>query len=169
MQNFEKLVDATYYICFAGKGIDAIKLNKVLWYSDVLSYMETGKSITGSNYIRKPRGPVNRGLSAAIHYLEEYGNVKVGKGTDDNGYWQDRYDATGGEPRLDDVLPSEKSIIDRVIQRVLMRNSMDISEDTHGDVWELANENEQLPLYTVFAERTGQITEEHKRQATADL
>ena len=40
----------------------AIKLNKILFFSDFLMYWKTGKSITGQEYMKLERGPAPRRL-----------------------------------------------------------------------------------------------------------
>jgi len=44
-----------------------------------------------------------------------------------------------------------------------------ISERSHGDIWKLAENDEDLPLYTVFAEELGPVTSEHCKMAMEGL
>ncbi|MGO4836011.1 Panacea domain-containing protein, partial [Rhizobiaceae sp. 2RAB30] len=37
--------------------LGAVKLHKVLYYSDMLSYLDTGKPVTGAEYRKRPFGP----------------------------------------------------------------------------------------------------------------
>ena len=46
---------------------------------------------------------------------------------------------------------------------------MDVSERTHGEIWQLAENDEELPLYTVFAERLGEVTAQHIELAREGL
>lgn len=167
--DFEKLVGAIHYVCEkAGESaLDPIKLNKVLWYSDCMAYLLRGRSITNATYIRKQHGPVPRAQKSAIDELENQGAIKVGQ-INENGTWEKRFDviAEADKTRFDG---EELAIIDRVFKAVSKKDSMEISEQTHGNVWELAAMNEPVPLYTVFAEKLAPITAEHIKLATVDL
>lgn len=167
--DFGKLVATIHYVCekAGDSALDPIKLNKVLWYSDCMAYLLRGRSITDATYIRKQHGPVPRAQQAAIAHLEDQGSIKVGHASSDNGF-EKRFDviAEADKTRFDG---EELAIIDRVFKAVSKKESMEISEQTHGKVWELAAMNEAVPLYTVFAERLAPINAEHIKLATADL
>lgn len=167
--DFEKLVGTIHYVCEkAGTtALDPIKLNKVLWYSDCMAYLLRGRSITDATYIRKQHGPVPRAQKSAIAVLEGIGAIKVGR-TPSDGTWETRFDviAEADKTRFDG---EELAIIDRVFKAVSKKESMEISEQTHGEVWELAAMDEPVPLYTVFAEKLAPITAEHVKLAMADL
>ena len=57
MLDWAKFKSAVHYICDKASSdpsvLGAIKLNKVLWYSDLINYLITGKPITGETYIEK--------------------------------------------------------------------------------------------------------------------
>ena len=46
---------------------------------------------------------------------------------------------------------------------------MDVSERTHGEIWQLAENDEELPLFTAFAERLGDVTAKHLEMAREGL
>lgn len=58
--NLDKIVDAVNYIANAAEvtGLYLVKLIKLLWYSDALSYKRSGKSMTGLVYKALPMGAV---------------------------------------------------------------------------------------------------------------
>lgn len=160
---YDKLQDAIHYICERNNQLngtlDDVRLNKVLWYSDALTYMTRGQSITGTKYIRKPRGPVAKYHNRAITELLEDECIKEGQVFSHN---EGRH-----RPTFDSIKPADKSkfsgadlqIFDQVYQYVCTEvSTREISDQSHGEIWELAKENEELPLYTVFAERLGELT-----------
>lgn len=167
--DFEKLVGTIHYVCekAGDAALDPIKLNKVLWYSDCMAYLQRGRSITNATYIRKQHGPVPRAQKSAIAALENRGAIMSGKLNAD-GRWEKRFDVTA-EADKSQFDGEELAIIDRVFKAISRRDSMDISEQTHGDVWELAGMDEPVPLFTVFAEKLAPITAEHLKLARADL
>ena len=73
MLDWAKFKSAVHYICDKASSdpsvLGAIKLNKVLWYSDVINYLITGKPITGETYIKRQHGPVPKDIIRAIDEL----------------------------------------------------------------------------------------------------
>lgn len=152
--------------------LDHIKLNKVLWYSDTASYMESGKSITGGRYVRKPHGPVAKYMIPATQELMAQGILTSGKRYDaDRGMWVDTYEVIGESAIADeddDVTPlpqlsnKEKEYLDHAFKGAcLATDSNTISERTHGEIWELATNGEDIPLYAMYAESKGKIKQSH--------
>ena len=164
--HFKRLLEAIYHICDRASAnperLDQIKLNKVLWYADAWAYLQRGESITGEVYIKKPFGSVARHNRIAVDQLEAIGALRRGKSASGSGYWNTHFDLTGDFPR--EVLSEDEvKTIDRVYQSIVEGNitSMDISDRTHGEIWQLAENDEELPLYTAFAERLGEVTAQH--------
>lgn len=170
--DFEKLKASIHYICEKASAdtskLDSIKLNKVLWYSDCMAYLARGRPITGALYMRKQHGPVAKYNRLAIEALESEGALLRGKSSKD-GAWPTAFDVIQ-EVDKSKLESEELSIIDSVFKHVCLESSsMGISEQSHGEIWKLAANDEVLPLFTVFAEGRGPIREEHYRAATADL
>ena len=166
MAHFRKLTEAIYHICERASAhpdsLDQIKLNKVLWYADAQAYLQRGESITGDTFIKKPFGPVAQHNRVAVEQLETAGALRRGKSVSGSGYWNTHFDLTGEYPR-ESLSDEEVEVIDSVYQYVVEGNvtSMAVSERTHGEIWQLAENNEELPLHTVFAERLGEVTPQH--------
>ena len=171
---FDKLVEAIHYICDKASGnperLDQIKLNKVLWYSDAQAYLMRGQSITGDVYIKKPFGPVARRNRIAVDQLESQSALRRGKSASGSGYWNTYFDITGSFVRSA-LSDEEIQVLDRVYASIVEGgvSSMDVSEGTHGEIWQLAENGEELPLFTVFAERLGEVSPEHMALARAGL
>ena len=56
--DLDKIMNMITYIAEKAKGIFTTKLNKLLWYADFLNFKEYSISISGSNYVHLPLGPV---------------------------------------------------------------------------------------------------------------
>jgi hypothetical protein len=53
-----------------------VKLNRILWYSDLEHYRWHGVSITGlQQYTRTPQGPMSNDISRAVRHLIREGKV----------------------------------------------------------------------------------------------
>ena len=81
----EKFKDVVHYVVDyvrANLGTEALgntKLHKVLYYSDILRYLDTGQPLTGVEYQRQKFGPTARYLTWALKELEAEGRVSVTK------------------------------------------------------------------------------------------
>lgn len=155
--DYDKLYFATHYICAQANSqdivLDDVQLNKVLWYSDTLSYMSRGQPITGTTYKRKPRGPVAANHLKVIRDLSKDEKIKQGFAQTRDGY-RKVIDSIA-TPEIDSFGKSEIELLNRVLQYVCTEvSTREISEQSHGDIWKLAENGENLPLYTVFAEVT---------------
>ena len=172
--HFRKLAEAIYHICNNAANhpdkLDQIKLNKVLWYADARAYLLRGESITGDTYIKKAFGPVARHNRAAVEQLEAAGALRRGRSASGSGFWNTHFDVTGEHPR-ESLSDEEVEIIDGVYHAIVEGSdtSMGISERTHGEIWQLATNGEELPLYTVFAERLGEVTAKDMELASEGL
>lgn len=170
---FDKLVEAIHYVCSkAGnepERLDQIKLNKILWYSDAKAYMTSGQPITGVRYIKKPFGPVPSYNRVAVETLEGRGVLRRGQAVSGTGSWNTHFDVIEDyEPNV--LHETERGIIDDVYSVIVEgHTSMSISESSHGGVWMLADNDEELPLYTVFAEKLGAISDAHMELAREGL
>lgn len=72
----QKLFDAIVYFCSNTKRCGLVKLFKLLYYTDMLHFRETGRSVTGLAYDAWKFGPVPAALYREIkHAPHDLGNV----------------------------------------------------------------------------------------------
>ena len=167
---FQRLTEAVYFVCEKASAnpekLDQIKLNKVLWYADASAYLRRGESITGEVYIKKPFGPVARHNRIAVNQLETAKVLRRGRAASGSGNWNTHFDMTG-DFEIALLSDDDRKTITRVYHSIVVGSitSMDISARTHGEIWQLAERDEELPLYTVFAENLGEVTQEHMERA----
>jgi len=169
--NFKKLTATIHYICDeaekVGFDLDSIKLNKGLWYSDAYAYVALGHSITGETYVRRKHGPAAKHQLVALKALQDEGRVVPGKKTR-RGKWSRCFDSVGDVDKSK-FSGTELQIIDGVMKKLSDQDSFELSEKTHGAIWRCIENGEEIPLYTIFAESLGTITEDHMKMASADL
>src|SRR5438552_3689164 len=73
-RNREKLKALVHYVaarCEDPRVLGSIKLNKVLWLSDLHSYVTTGTPITGERYIKRQFGPVAASMVGILTELQQ--------------------------------------------------------------------------------------------------
>ena len=170
---FTKLVEAIHFICDKAANepdkLDQIKLNKILWYSDAQAYISSGSSITRERYIKKPFGPVARRNRVAVEELERRGLLRRGRAASGSGFWNTHFDVIENYSP-NELTPDELRVIDKVYSAIVDgHTSMSISERSHGEIWQLAENGEDLPLFTVFAEKLGTVSDAHMELAREGL
>lgn len=163
----EKFKDAMHYvIAKAGShpGFGAIKLYKVLWFSDAKTFLLTGEPITGEEYIRRQHGPVPKHSLQIRSELEDEGRIKV---------WEDRYynrpitRFKAQRPALTGRLSAdERKTLDYWTKHIDEdHTSSSISEESHDYAWEIAKMGEVIPLYAFLATRWEDPTDEELERA----
>lgn len=159
--NWKKFKELVHYICEKAEDpscLGSIKLNKVLWYSDVINYLVTGRSITGETYVKRQHGPVPRDVLRAIHDLVKEGRIARGK-VDHFGFIKHEYISIYASDK-NAFSGSEMALIDEAFEHVCMQNTArSISDETHNVIWEMAEMGEEIPYNAVFASFIGEVDE----------
>jgi hypothetical protein len=150
--NLDKLKELILYIATESEGDDrfgAIKLNKILFYSDFAAYRTLGKSITGAEYQKLGEGPAPRELLLCRKEMERKNEIEIEFRPYFNGV-QQRLVARR-PPRLSKFSKIELSIVDQVIEAFWSKNGREVSEESHKEYgWRLANEYETIPYSASF-------------------
>jgi hypothetical protein len=159
--NRDKLKALVHYICDKATDpsvLGAVKLNKVLWYSDSIGYVVFGRSITGETYVKRQHGPVPRHIVGVVNALVEEGKIARGR-VDHFGHYKNEYISIR-DSNLGMFSAEEISLVDEAFEHVcLSHTAKSISEETHGVIWQLAEMGEEIPLATVFATDVGELDE----------
>lgn len=160
--NSDKFRVLVHYICWKvddPRQLGATKLNKILWFSDVLTYLHFNTPVTGARYVKRQFGPVPVALLPIVDELRSAGKLAV-RDTELFGKPKREYFALQ-PPDLSLFSSKEISLIDSIIQSVCERHTAaSISEMTHDEAWEMAEIGEDLPFFTVFSARRGEINED---------
>lgn len=164
----DRFKELVHYICWSCNNepekLGAIKLNKILWYTDAISYLHNGQSITGHTYVKRPRGPVPARILNTLDELKAENKVSV---TDINFYGRMKKNYSAHqEPKHKIFEESELRLVDNLIHTICDHHTADsISESTHNIIWDAAEEGEEIPLYAVFASKPGSVTEQDMQWA----
>lgn len=169
--NWAKFKAVIHYICEKADDpsvLGSVKLNKVLWYSDVIHYMVTGDPITGETYIKRQFGPVPRHVLPAIDQLVQEGKIARGKA---NHYGLVKHEYIAIAECDKDVLSTQEiKFIDEAFQHVCLNHTAkSVSEETHDVIWKLAEMGEEMPYNTVFAAYSGEVNEDDMAWAKEKL
>lgn len=167
----EKFKSLIHYICWRCHSdpskLGAVKLNKILWLSDFISYYNSGQPITGARYVRRKFGPVPGAIVPALKELETEGALSI-RDTTFHGKRKKEY-AVKKKPSLKVFDEKELKLIDTVITYVCeSHTAKSISEQSHDHLWESAEDGEEIPYFTIFA-KPGEIDEEDRNWANQAL
>jgi hypothetical protein len=167
-RKFEALAHYICYKCQDPTVLGSTKLNKILWYSDVIALQMRGETITGETYVKQQYGPVPKHILETIKKLEKQKDIVV-RQADYHGYPKRDFIAMT-KPDFSMFSPEEISIVDDVLREVCYNHTAtSISLATHDDIWKLADIGEEIPLETAFASSLGDISEDDVRWARRKL
>lgn len=159
-RNREKIKSLAHYVisqCPNPEVLGSIKLNKVLWVSDLWAYVARGEPITGEHYIKRQFGPVVASMVGILDELKVEERIAVRQAP--RGGKVDYFALT--EPDLSLFTAEEISLVDDAIRFVCLEHSAnEISERTHDIIWKLAEIGEGIPLHAMLASELGEVTPE---------
>lgn len=168
--NYEKFKDLVHYICHTADRdeLGAVKLNKILWYSDIESYINRGTPLTGAVYIKRQFGPVPKDVLRALEDLSAERKMVVR----DIPFFRDkkREYISLAEPDIGRFKAPEISLVANIMHYICHHHTAEsISDATHDIIWELAEIGEEIPYCAVYGAILGEITEEDIKWAKESI
>jgi uncharacterized phage-associated protein len=151
MQPDARLRELMLYVaqkCSDDPSFGATKLNKILYFSDFVSYLNDGQPVTGAEYMAQQHGPVPRRLIPVRQELEQSGDAVVEKRTR-LAHEQHRL-VPMRDPDLSLFTAREIAIVDEIIDRLRGRPAWQVSLLSHGIAWNIADEGESIPYQAAF-------------------
>jgi uncharacterized phage-associated protein len=157
--DMKKLEEAIHYICsLASDNLGAVKLNKILYYADMMHSAQTGDAITGATYAKQRRGPVPRQVLPAIDHLVQAGRLSVQNISDFD--FVRREFTTHGETEDSVFSRAEIEKLDYVVHSIDKFSGREISDISHTIIWNAAELGETLPYDSFFVSYLGDLTED---------
>jgi len=149
--NRDKMRAVILRVCHSCNPSDlgAVKLNKVLYFLDMISYAHRRQAVTGATYRKRPNGPTSDQLLFLLRDMQEQGEIHVDD-VDYHGFIKKHYVALVDEPA--GILTNEETaILDDVIDFVCRRNTAkSISDYSHKLPWELAEMGDVIEYHTAI-------------------
>lgn len=151
----EKFKNLVHYVIWKTSGKDgfgATKLYKVLWFSEARAYVLRKRPIAGATYIREEHGPVPK-LARQIR-SELVAEGRISEFLIDRGKYKGWVFKSLVPPPKDFLTSEDRQDVDWWIKHIDEDHSAtSISDFSHDYGWEIAKRGEELPLYSVLAER----------------
>lgn len=131
------------------KRLGNVKLNKILWFSDIEKCNDEGCSITGETYIRQNYGPVASHLPQILEELEQIDKaITIERETPDSMILYTPVKNADTRQFQDDI-----KYIDEVIKRFRTIKAKEISELTHTALWKKLNNGDIMPVEVAASEK----------------
>ncbi|GMQ81559.1 MAG: hypothetical protein BMS9Abin05_0991 [Rhodothermia bacterium] len=168
----DKFKALVHYVCYKApnpKKLGATKLNKILFYSEMQSYLRSEHPIAGEKYVKRQYGPTSYHIPSILKELEGGGLIAISE--DDSKVYASQANPTTlyyslKRPDLDAFSGEEIAIIDEVVDAICNRHSAaSISKASHNVMWESAEDGEELPYYTSTAYLLGNVSPEDRAWA----
>lgn len=154
-----KFKDAIHYICAKcpADELGKVKLHKILYFADMIHFIDTGTSLTGVQYQKQKFGPMARHLNWAIDELQRENRLRVEK-RDYFGFEKIDYHALGevDNHRLSDAA---RRVLDEVMEFVRSRSAKAIGELSHNAAWEAVEIGDVIPYYSAFGLYPAAVTD----------
>ena len=148
--NARKLREAVHFVCkkmaHEPEKLGAVKLQKILWYFDVWSFVMTGSTFTGAVYIKKDYGPYTTAIHAIVNDLKRLGRLHTD--VDDEYYGNEKAVFVGkGSTDLSVFTERERRRLEEITVDICESHSAtSISEKSHGPVWRMSTLGEEIPF-----------------------
>lgn len=158
----DKLRELILYIAMRYQDDDRFgvtRLTKVLFWADFEHFRETGESITGSNYIKMPRGPMLEGQQGILQGMQWRQELRI-ELHPSGGSKPYQRPVASRQPDLSLFTASEIQRLDRIIEEHRGETASKVSDLSHKFLgWQVAHSGERIPPGTasVYAP---EITEE---------
>lgn len=162
MSTTNKMKELILYVASkseADVNFGATKLNKILFYSDFLAYLNYGKAITGEIYQKLENGPAPRCLLELRKEMIDNKEAILRRKTHFFGYPIKKLFALR-DPDISSFKPEEIALIDELLREFEHKTAAQISDESHDFTgWQLAELKEDIPYECVLV-GTGDLTDE---------
>jgi hypothetical protein len=151
--NDQKFAELILYVCRQSEGdapFGAVKLNKILFYSDFIAYLQFGEAITWQPYRRLKNGPVPKRLLPVVRRMEQKGDLAP-REVQYYGRTKRQYCALR-DPDLSSFGGEEIALVDRIIKECWGKNAKAMSDMSHAfKGWQQAKDGETIPYQVALA------------------
>lgn len=140
-----------------------VKLHKMLYFADMLRFLQEGRPITGVEYQKQKFGPTARYLSSAVQELQAEGLLRLEENSF-YGFYKKSY--VGVRPyRAERLSPEEQALLREVADFVRGKSAKEISELSHNAAWEAAELGEVIPYFTALRLAPEEVTDDDRAWA----
>jgi hypothetical protein len=156
----DKLKAAVHFVCHRcpPEELGNVKLHKILYFADMLTYSGSGRALTGVEYQKQPFGPTAKHVSWALRELERDGALRIVE-RDYYGFKKKDFISLKS-PSASSLTNAESHLLEELIGFVCSKTAREISEFSHNTAWEAAGMGETIPYFTVHGWEVTDVSDE---------
>lgn len=140
-----------------------VKLHKMLYFADMMTFLEEGRPLTGVDYLKQKFGPTARHLTAVVDELSREGRLSVQE-AEYHGFFKKDY-VIAGVFKRSRLTEQEVSLLREVADFVRGKTARQISEISHNAAWEAAELGEIIPYFTALQLVPVEVTDDDRAWA----
>jgi Protein of unknown function (DUF4065) len=126
----------------------AVKLNKILYYSDFRAFERFGVPLTGVRYFRLPKGPAPRALIPIQNELVAEGAIHIDKVQ--FGDFEQHRTIPLRRAIIELFTEDEIILVDEVISDLWQQNATEVSDASHDIRWRTLRHKDPIPYEFAF-------------------
>ncbi len=153
-QRFRELMIYVSQKCQADPHFGAIKLNKILYYSDFRAFERFGIPLTGVRYQKLEHGPAPTSLLPVRRSLIEEGALRLEISVFAGGYELHRTIPLR-EPAMSLFSADEVALVDEVIDDLWGQTAAEVSDASHDIRWRVVNLHDPMPYELAYLSNEG--------------
>lgn len=146
-----RLREAILYVaqrCQNAPSFGLIKLNKILWRADFVSFVERGQPVTGRQYQRLEQGPAPVEMKPVLNELLRDGLARIERARVVN--YDERRVMPLADPNLSLFSKSDLDQLDRSIAFYWDKTGKETSDQSHGVAWKTRENGEGMPYELAY-------------------
>ncbi len=146
-----KAYNAIHYICHlaAGQTPGSVRLNKILFLADVLSFDAASGSLTGSRFIKAPYGPMLANFNALISQMKRDGVLS--ERIKETPLYDLREFASLAPPDISLFTEAQLTLLSDLTQEICAGlTARALSDPTHNRIWQIGEMYEEIPVAGYF-------------------
>jgi len=162
MFNRDKFKALIHYVCWLSRDkpvdLGAVKLNKILWFSEVIAFAKNGEPITGARFVKQKFGPVPRAIVPVLKELQSEGTLNVIE-VEYYGRLKQQY-VCQADPDPVMLSDDERELVNEIASAITSdHTATSISDLTHDAIWKLAEIGNDIPFHAVLASSLGKLSD----------
>lgn len=143
------------------------KLAKILWFSDVDHYRQTGDTVThNNNYRKRENGPLHVGFYDALRTLKTQNCIAERVADTPVGFRREYLWLA--QPDISDFTGQEIATVRKIIDMIAPMSAKQVSELSHVEPWNSAYDGEFLPI-PAAAVQFGEVTDDDMEWAEREF
>ena len=161
--NLEKTAEAIVYVAERLNQSTLFFVSKALYYADLNHIENYGLPIAGDNYVAMKHGPVPSGAYDIMKHVRGNIDSRLAKaGKDAFQIKNDKYVIVNRPANIEILSESDIEALEIGISRVNGKSFSQVSNDSHDEAWESADENDFISLDAIASMlKDGELIKEY--------